>query len=142
MIRFTVILLSHTLVHSSSDFSELNQDLQTSCTPLCYLLTCHQPRMCKFALGHVSVDSHHLVTMEGCAWMESAVSHVTAQTRATKASCVRTTSMTAEFPRAPTVLSATTVLRITVAVAMRAMQVCNRYLRSATPFTNCRLFLL
>jgi hypothetical protein len=25
---------------------------------------------------------------------------------------------------------------------MKATQVCNRYLRSATPFTNCRLFLL
>lgn len=98
--------------------------------------------MCKFALGHVSDDSHHLVTMEGCAWMVSTISRVTAPTRATKASCVRTTLMTAEFPRAPTALSATTVLRTTVAVAMKATQVCNRHLRSATPFTNYRLFLL
>ena len=98
--------------------------------------------MRKFALGHVSDDSHHLVTMEGCAWMVSTVSRVIAPTRATKASCVRTTLMTAEFPRAPTALSATTVLRTTVAVAMKAMQVCNRYLRSATPFTNYRLFHL
>jgi hypothetical protein len=34
------------------------------------------------------------------------------------------------------------VLRTTIAVAMKAMQVCNRYLRSATLLTNYRLFLL
>jgi hypothetical protein len=95
--------------------------------------------MCKFAFGCVSVDSHHPVTMVGCAWMESTISRVTALTRATKASCVRTTLMTAEFPRVPTVLSATTVLRTTVAVAMKAMQVSNRYLRSATPFNRAPL---
>jgi len=98
--------------------------------------------MCKFALGHVSDDSHHLVTMEGSAWMVSTVSRVIAPTRATKAGCVRTTLMTAEFPRAPTALSATMVLRTTVAVATKVIQVCNRYLRSTTPFTNYRLFLL
>jgi len=111
---------------------------------LCYATYWHvtSPRLCKFAFGHVSDDSRHLVAMEGCAWTESTVSHVIAPTRATKASCVRTTSMTAKSPHAPTALSVTTVLRTTVAVAMKAMQVCNRYLWGNAPFIKCGLFLL
>lgn len=85
----------------------------------------------KFAFGHVSDYSHHLVTMVGCVWMESTVSNVTAQTQATKANCVRTTLMTVKFPHAPTALSAMMELRTTVAVAFKAMQVCKRYLGAA-----------
>jgi hypothetical protein len=84
--------------------------------------------MYKFALGHVPDYSHHHVTMAGCAWMESTASHVIAQTQAMTVSCVRTTLMIAKFPRARTALSAMMVLRTTIAVVLKAIQVCNRYL--------------
>jgi hypothetical protein len=63
--------------------------------------------------------------------MESTASYATAQTRATKVTSARKTSMIASVLHVQMELSAMMVLRTTIAVVLKVMQVCNRRLNEA-----------